>query len=135
METTDRMMIMGLCLQGLLANPRTDTTDVPGVVKLAHLYAAKLAPEPPESQAAFAIKLSKIVYEAARVSGIQDKDLVFPQPVDWPPFEQASSGQADDTAMLAVFEAVADVLKGRTGGPSQSGPLLDFINTVVRAAE
>ena len=43
MDTTERMMIMGMCLQGLLANPLygrvQDDADIKQVIKLAHQFA------------------------------------------------------------------------------------------------
>lgn len=104
MDTTDRMMIMGLVLQGLLANTRTDPAQIDATVKLAHLYAAKLAPEGGVAQAAQALELSRIVYEGLRAANIQNA-------ASWPDLALAMAGYQDDY-LLETMATVANLVQG-----------------------
>lgn len=104
MDTGERTMIMGLCLQGLLANTRTDPKDIEGNVRLAHLYAAKLAPEGGVQQAAQALELARIVYEGLRAANLQNA-------ASWPALEDAVGG-GNDGYLLETMATVANLING-----------------------
>lgn len=86
MDTTERMMIMGMCLQGLLANPsrtplhRGDASaadfqaqidkHIAANVLLAHRYADRLDPPPEATDAQRIMKISRVAYEVVRASGL-----------------------------------------------------------------
>lgn len=104
MDTTDRMMIMGLCLQGLLANTRTDPTAVDLNVGLAHRYAAKLAPEGGIAEAAQALELARIVYEGLRAANIQRAGA-------WPSLEDAVTF-GNDAELQETLATVSTLISG-----------------------
>ncbi|QCW21948.1 hypothetical protein JessAGP_018 [Caulobacter phage Jess A] len=70
MDHAERMMICGLALQGLLANPNTDTTNAEGNVRLAMRYANELGANIPnemgEALATKAVRIAQISYEIRR---------------------------------------------------------------------
>lgn len=104
MDAGERMMIMGLCLQGLLANPRTDTLDVDGTVKLAHHYAAKLAPEGGIAQATQALELARIVYEGLRAANLQNAAA-------WPSLDDAVAS-GNDEYLQETLATVSTLING-----------------------
>jgi len=116
----ERMMIMGLCLQGILANPTLSdhaTLDAFGpqgaaikraeLVHLAHQYADKLLNPPPQDTVVQkVVSLTRIAYEALRAVG---PDVVGGEA--WPPYAEAAAGRRDD-ALMRVQGLVADALSG-----------------------
>lgn len=87
--TEERMMIMGLCLQGILANPNLTrerpfkdmspqstaflAAEIENNVKLAHRYADKLCPSPEVAQqAADLVNITRVAHAALIAAGYAD---------------------------------------------------------------
>lgn len=134
--TEERMMIMGLCLQGILANPRLThvaenarraETQLERNVQLAHAYADKLLPMPGVTDAERIAGLTRIAYEVLRAA---DADNA----ASWPPFEDARNGKplAEDN-LDGVFDRVARAFSDPASAPETRQDYL--IWAVVRASQ
>lgn len=119
--TEEQMMIMGLCLQGILANPSRTSTMIVDVasyamrertpaeveeqinanVKLAHQYAAKLMPQPPLDDAARLSKMTHQAYELLRTGKVEGAGA-------WGEFHHVRLGGTEDQEddLNGVFERV-----------------------------
>jgi hypothetical protein len=122
--TEERMMIMGLCLQGILANPNltglqgggwvdpeTIARQLQANVELAHRYADKLMlPLPAATDAANIKRLSVTAYEVLRAAGeLDDNDAPW------------GSGHADEDEVfdaVRAFYAMPDVVEVETLTPA-----------------
>lgn len=83
MDHAERMMIAGLALQGLLANPNTPTPDVAGNIRQALNYAQALGVQMPdengEALASKALRAARIAY-GIYIQGPEFSEL---SPVPW----------------------------------------------------
>lgn len=127
MTTEERMMIMGMCLQGILANPnyepcprrffKDDGPEEKATVRidhekqaqqladniaLAHRYAQALAPLPETTTAEKVADLTRTAYEVLRAAEVLGSGF-------WPPFDEArfgAGGEEAETTLMGVFERV-----------------------------
>lgn len=109
MDTTERMMIVGMCLQGLLANPSLLADDdmnhnlpVDRLVKIAHQIADRL--DPPQS-VTDAERIARLTKTAYGVLVAADADGAG----KWLPFDEArvSAYNDDQDRVDGVFERVS----------------------------
>ena len=116
MDTTERMMIMGMCLQGLLATPLygrvQDDADIKQVIKLAHQFADALDPPAPVTAAVDIAQLTRVAYG---VLVAVDADGAG----KWTPFDEArvSAYNDDQDNVDGVFERVSRWYADPTGFP------------------
>lgn len=122
--TEEQMMIMGLCLQGILANPSLTTggftSNDPDVaqrgaeaaarelehnIKLAHRYAAKLMPlaeDRPEDDATIISRMTHQAYELLRTGEVEGAGT-------WGEFHHvrlSATGEEEEDPLDGVFERV-----------------------------
>lgn len=126
MDTTERMMIMGMCLQGLLANPDLSRNSIESNIKLAHRYADALDPPPALTAAQTIMALTRTAYGVLRAADAEGAGK-------WPSFDDARTSMlaqhADD--LDGVFERVSRWFHDPTGYPET---LQDRIIAAVVAA-
>lgn len=124
MDNTERMMIMGMCLQGLLANPSLSgkmgkpmtqedlAEQIAANIHLAHRYADALDPPHETTDAERIAKLTRVAYEVLKAADADGAGK-------WLPFDEArvSAYNDDQDNVDGVFERVSRWYADPTGFP------------------